>query len=101
MEREQWAEMLRAVQNHIQRQTTHAKQTSDDDLHPPCLQIDSSLTGLTSCYRASSKLETEPRAITNYLSLNASLMQAVEESNGGKDVARRQKMLWIEESRGE
>ena len=71
------------------------KQTSDDVSR----LIRPSQT--SSVYRTSSKLETESRAITNYPYLNASLMQAFEESNGGKHVAQRQKMLWIEEGRRE
>ena len=53
-------------------------------------------------YPTFSRLETKPRPspITNYPSLTASLMQAVKYSNMGKQVTRRQNMLWVEEGRG-
>jgi hypothetical protein len=41
-----------------------------------------------------------PIPTTDYPSLNASLMQAIEVFNGGKHMARRRKMLWVEASRG-
>jgi len=54
----------------------------------------------TSHYPASSKLEIEPQPIANYPSLMGSLMQAVKGPNKGKHVARRRKMLWVDEGRG-
>ena len=42
-----------------------------------------------------------PSAITNYPSLNASLMQAIKDTNEGKHVPRRRELLWVEEGRGE
>jgi len=53
--------MSMAVQQNTQRQTTHVKHDlkvwMSAFLHPPCLQIDLSLT---SRYPAPSNLETEP-----------------------------------------
>jgi len=88
----QHVELVEAVQN-TQRQTTHVKHGLT--VH---LLIDSSLTSLCP---APSKLQTSPSPIANDPSLNASLMNAVKDFNGGKHVARRRKMLWVEEGRGE
>jgi len=55
---------------------------------------------LTSPSPSPLKLETKPSPITNYTSLTASLMQAVKGPNKRKHVARRRKMLWVEEGRG-
>ena len=62
---------------------------------------------LTRHYPASSKLETEshshshPIPTTDYPYLITSLMQSIEDSNGGKHSASQRKMLWVEEGRGE
>src|SRR5260221_12350115 len=83
-----------------------------------CLQIDSdsSLTGTPSTHRYSPvaiqpprnwKLNpipiptTAPPTTHRYPSLNASLMQAIEDSNGGKYIAHRQKMLLVGEGSSE
>ena len=46
-------------------------------------------------------LELNPNPTTNYPSPTAPPMQAVKGSEGVKHVARRRKMLWVEEGRGE
>src|SRR5260221_4469223 len=104
----------RAVRD-TQSQTTHVQHTSSSSaqalkawmttLLQSCLQIRHSPV-LTSRYPASSKLETETHShshhgTTDYPYLNPSLMQAIEDSNGGKHIAHRQKMLWVEQGRGE
>ena len=46
-------------------------------------------------------LKLSPSPIANYPPPSVSLMQAVKVFNCGKHVARRRKMLWVEEGRGE
>jgi len=46
-------------------------------------------------------LKLNPSAITDYPFLNASLMQAIKDTNKGKHVAHRRNLLWVEEGRGE
>jgi len=46
-------------------------------------------------------MKLNPSAITNYPSLNASLMQPVKDSYRGNHVVHRRKLLWVEEGQGE
>ena len=78
-----------------QRQTTHAH-----------AQRPRANSALTSANLPPRNLKTEPKSHHQLLNpqvkdLNASLIQPIKDSNGGKHVLRRRMMMWVEKGRGE
>ena len=66
-------------------------------LHPPVLRL---IGHSPVVILPPPNLKLNPSPIANFPFLNALLMQAVKDSNGGKHIARQRKM-WVEGGRGE